>query len=199
MIITCAGLKGGLGKTTTAAYCAHALAEFGHRVVLLDADPQGSVTRWATGAGWASGPAVWVEPWQPRRAGDLRAAGWSVVIDTPPFADGIVEHALTDATHVVVPMAPTGADYDRMPEMARLIARKAPIAAAVVLLSRVVAGARSTREYRAALVEDGWNVLRTSVPRTEAIAQSFGAPVIRAGATGYGDAVAELFYLEVPA
>ena len=199
MIITCAGLKVGLGKTTTAAYCAHALAEFGHRVVLLDADPQGSVTRWATGAGWASGPAVWVEPWQPRRAGDLRAAGWSVVIDTPPFADGIVEHALTDATHVVVPMAPTGADYDRMPEMARLIARKAPIAAAVVLLSRVVAGARSTREYRAALVEDGWNVLRTSVPRTEAIAQSFGAPVVRAAATGYGDAVAELFYLEVPA
>jgi chromosome partitioning protein len=199
VIITCAGLKGGLGKTTTAAYCAHALAEFGHRVVLLDADPQGSVTRWATGAGWASGPAVRVEPWQPRRAGDLRAAGWSVVIDTPPFADGIVEHALTDATHVVVPMAPTGADYDRMPEMARLIARKAPIAAAVVLLSRVVAGARSTREYRAALVEDGWNVLRTSVPRTEAIAQSFGAPVVRAAATGYGDAVAELFYLEVPA
>jgi cellulose biosynthesis protein BcsQ len=47
VIITCAGLKGGLGKTTTAAYCAHALAEFGHRVVLLDADPQGSVTRWA--------------------------------------------------------------------------------------------------------------------------------------------------------
>ena len=41
MIITFAGLKGGLGKTTTAAYCAHALAEFGHRVVLLDADPQG--------------------------------------------------------------------------------------------------------------------------------------------------------------
>jgi chromosome partitioning protein len=199
VIITCAGLKVGLGKTTTAAYCAHALAEFGHRVVLLDADPQGSLTRWATGAGWASGPAVWVEPWQPRRAGDLRAAGWSVVIDTPPFADGIVEHALTDATHVVVPMAPTGADYDRMPEMARLIARKAPIAAAVVLLSRVVAGARSTREYRAALVEDGWNVLRTSVSRSEAIAQSFGAPVIRAGATGYGDAVAELFYLEVPA
>lgn len=188
VIITCAGMKGGLGKTTTAAYCAHALAEFGHRV-----------TRWATGAGWASGPAVWVEPWQPRRAGDLRPAGWSVVIDTPPFANGIVEHALTDATHVVVPMAPTGADYDRMPEMARLIARKAPIAAAVVLLSRVVAGARSTREYRAALVEDGWNVLRTSVSRSEAIAQSFGAPVIRAGATGYGDAVAELFYLEVPA
>jgi CobQ/CobB/MinD/ParA nucleotide binding domain len=118
VIITCAGLKGGLGKTTTAAYCAHALAEFGHRVVLLDADPQGSVTRWATGAGWASGPAVWVEPWQPRRAGDLRAAGWSVVIDTPPFADGIVEHALTDATHVVVPMArpaPTTTGCPRWP------------------------------------------------------------------------------------
>ena len=119
MIITCASLKVGLGKTTTAAYCAHALAEFGHRVVLLDADPQGSVTRWATGAGWASGPAVWVEPWQPRRAGDLRAAGWSVVIDTPPFANGIVEHALTDATHVVVPMAPTGPDRRRLRPDAR--------------------------------------------------------------------------------
>ena len=42
-------------------------------------------------------------------------------------------------------------------------------------------------------------MLRTSVSRSEAIAQSFGAPVIRAGATGYGDAVAELFYMEVPA
>ena len=100
---------------------------------------------------------------------------------------------------MVVPIAPTGAEYDRMPEMARLVARRAPIAAAAVLLSRVVPGARSTREYRAALVEDGWYVLRTSVSRSEAIAQSFGAPVLRAAATGYGDAVAELFYMEVPA
>ena len=112
------------------------------------------MTRWATGAGWASGPAVLVEPWQPRRAGDLRAAGWSVVIDTPPFADGIVEHALTDATHVVVPMAPTGAEYDRMPEMARLIARRRRRGRGGVV---VPCRGRCPiyREYRAALVEDG--------------------------------------------
>ena len=38
--------KGGVGKTTMAGNIGHALAEQGHRVILVDLDPQASLTTW---------------------------------------------------------------------------------------------------------------------------------------------------------
>jgi len=52
MILTVANLKGGTSKTTSAAFLAHALAERGRRVLVVDADPQASITRWAEMAEW---------------------------------------------------------------------------------------------------------------------------------------------------
>lgn len=50
--ITIANQKGGAGKTTTTVAVAYALANLGRRVLVLDADPQGSATYWLiNGAG----------------------------------------------------------------------------------------------------------------------------------------------------
>src|SRR4051794_12851146 len=45
-ILAVVNLKGGTSKTTTAVYLAHALYERGRRVLLVDADPQGSALAW---------------------------------------------------------------------------------------------------------------------------------------------------------
>lgn len=43
MIISFANQKGGVGKTTTAVTLGHALAQRGHRTLIVDTDPQGHV------------------------------------------------------------------------------------------------------------------------------------------------------------
>ena len=46
MIVVCAALKGGVGKTTTAVYLSALAAEGGRPVTLVNADPQASAAEW---------------------------------------------------------------------------------------------------------------------------------------------------------
>jgi chromosome partitioning protein len=111
--ILVASSKGGVGKTTLATHLAAQAALAGQRTVLVDADPQGSSTRWAE-----------------RRAGlesavlplDGSSKGWRkqvpadtdvVIVDAPAGAlatdlDGFLDRA--DA--IVVPIQPSALDIE---------------------------------------------------------------------------------------
>ncbi len=203
MILTIANLKGGSSKSTSAAFLAHAMAEQGMKVLIVDADPQGSISRWAEMAEWtipvrgmASGrlhvPGVGI---------DLEADGHdAVVIDTPPTEKerGIVESAVRAATHVLVPLAPTSAEVERMPTVKEMIddlahlGRHAAPPTAAAMFTRTHPQAVANTEYRELLADAGWNVLRSHVGWLQRFAQSFGGTIDRASATAYGDALAEL-------
>lgn len=201
LTIAVVNLKGGSTKTTTSAFVAHVLAEQDIRVLVVDADPQGSALRWHDAADWTV-PVVRLD--SPRLHRDLPGHVGNrydaVVIDTPPLADhrGIVLSALRAATHVVVPVAPTPIEYERLTAVREAVEEAAELRpdgqppVVGMLLTRTVAGAASTEAYRVLMAEDGDRVLRGSVGRLERFAQAYGEPITRASSTAYGDAVDEL-------
>jgi chromosome partitioning protein len=198
-IVAVVNPKGGSGKTTTTAYTLHALAEQGHRVLGVDADPQASLAKWAEQAHWRI-------PVDPRPDARLHrdlpgVVGYDIlIVDTPGTDHGlpIVASALQAATHVLIPLAPTPAEYERLHSLVQPIEDAVRVSGDVelgVLFVRTIHGAMSTGHYRRVGYRDGWRVLRGSVPRMERYAQAFGQPVQQAAASGYGDAINELLGL----
>lgn len=184
LTIATVNLKGGTAKTTTTVYLAHALRAQGMTALIVDADPQGSALRWSEAADWAL-PTVGlaVKNIHQRLAGIVPAGTDVVLIDTPPLDEqaGIVYSALRAADVVVVTMAPTMIEFERLPDVWAAIEeveslRVSPGKAAV-LLNRTIPNANSTPTFRDAIVESGHTVLETTIPRRESIAQAFAAPI----------------------
>jgi chromosome partitioning protein len=200
LTIVVANLKGGSTKTTTAAFISHALAEAGLSVLAVDADGENeSLLSWSEAGEWSipviGMPVTDLYRKLPGVVGDRYDA---VVIDTPPMKErrGVVASAIRIATHVLVPMAPTGMEYARIPAIRELVDDAAALAAdppeLAVVLTRTVSNAASTEVYRQMLTDDGVHVLGPTVGRLERFAQAFGLPITHAATTAYGDIAAEL-------
>jgi chromosome partitioning protein len=116
-VITLASRKGGAGKSTLTAHlaaCAHA---GGRRCLVLDADPQGSLTL------WHSLRADGQPPLQSAARGIDRALAFAMVegvewvfIDTAPTMWVVVQEAIRAATMVVIPARPGFFDLNAVRE-----------------------------------------------------------------------------------
>lgn len=172
MIIVLAQQKGGAGKTTVAAHLAHAWANAGKSVGLADLDAQRSLSQWAAhqtdhdyevveSAGWRAGSDI----------KDLSRACDVTLIDCPGNASNLLEAALRTADLVLLPCQPTVLDAWATPpvlEMARK--EKTP---ARILLNRVPPRGTSAETIRSRLVEDGAEVLKSSLGNRVAFANGF--------------------------
>ena len=111
--ILVASSKGGVGKTTIATQLAAQAAIEGLNTVLVDADPQGSSTRWAERRADLPSAVLPVDgtrkAWQKRVPEDAQR----VVIDAPAGAmTGELEPYLDIADAVVVPVPPSALDIE---------------------------------------------------------------------------------------
>lgn len=172
MRITLAGLKGGVGKTTSAVWLSECAAREG-RTLLVDADDQRSATRWNEAAPEGLSADV-VGLATTTIARDLRqlAEGYAhVIIDTPPKELAISRGAMAAAELVVVPIGGSLVELDRLRPTLQL-AQEAdrPIVALLTRQRRTKLAA----EIDQALIDAAVPTLQTAIPLRVVYEQAFG-------------------------
>jgi len=116
-VITLASRKGGAGKSTLTAQLAAQAHALGRRVLVIDADPQGSLKLWHSRR--ADGLPKLVTP----ERGLDRALAFAMIenidtvfIDTAPTTWVVVQEAIRAATLVLIPARPGFFDLDAVQE-----------------------------------------------------------------------------------
>ncbi len=117
VVITVASRKGGSGKSTLTANLAAFADKASRRCLLIDADPQGSLSLWHDLRKSGEPPLRTAVRGVENLVGAAKQAGFEwVFIDTPPQMSGIVNDAIRAATLVVIPARPSVFDLDAVKE-----------------------------------------------------------------------------------
>jgi len=190
MVIALAGQKGGTGKTTTAVCLAAEWHSRGRRVVLVDADPQGSSRTWAEVAAEANhrSPTVVAMGSGLHRPDQLPALATTydfAVIDCPPRHGDIQRSALMVADLVLIPCGPSGLDAWALGATLDLIEEARvvrPDLRVVVVISRRVARTTLGAQARDVLASSQLRVLESELGHRVAYQEALAAGL---GVTAY--------------
>jgi chromosome partitioning protein len=171
MIIALTGQKGGIGKSTTAVNLAVAALARGKRVLLVDADPQGTARTWgevASESGQTT-PTIVAMGAQMHRPGQLDTVTPAydlTIIDCPPRHGEISRSALMVADLAVFPCGPTAADAWALAAAVEVFREASALRdklQGVILITRKQGRTALAKSARAVLETSGLPVLATEL------------------------------------
>lgn len=123
MIVGVLNQKGGVGKTTLSVNIAAALTRSGARVLLIDADPQGSALDWSAAR---EGDPLFSVVGLPRASvhkeiGEIGKGYDHIIIDGPPRVTDLARSAIMASDLVLIPVQPSPYDIWAADEVVKLI------------------------------------------------------------------------------
>ena len=176
-IISVLNQKGGVGKTTLTVHLATALARAGERVLLIDADPQGSALNWsAAREGVALFPVAGLPKASLHKELPALAADYTyVLIDGPPQVYDVARSAIMVSGLVLIPVQPSPYDVWAAKEIVDLLAEAAvfkPALKSAFVVNRKIVGTAIGRDVADALAEYPLPVLAAAVCQRVLFAES---------------------------
>ena len=191
MIIGVLNQKGGVGKTTISVNLAHAFALTGHRVLLVDADPQGSALAWSSvRAEDPLFPVVGMP--KPTLHKDLPAVAVDyahVVIDGAPRVNELARAAIMASDFILIPVQPSPYDVWAADEIVRLVHEARifkPVLFAAFAINRKIVNTAIGRDVETALAAYDLPVLNGALCQRVIFAESAaqGRTVLEVDPTG---------------
>lgn len=177
MIVGFLNQKGGVGKTTLAVHVADAMARRGRRVLVVDADPQGSALDWAAARqSEPLFPVAGLPKASIHKELPALAVGYDlVVIDGPPRVYDVARSIIMASDVIVIPVQPSPYDVWAAREIVDLLQEGLiykPGLKAAFAINRKIVNTALGRDVVEALAEYPLPVLRTAVCQRVALAES---------------------------
>lgn len=161
-IISILNQKGGSGKTTITTNLAYAIAQDGHKVLIVDSDPQGSARDWNNETDGSIVSVIGLD--RPSLANDIKAiTGYDfILIDGAPQLSTHMAAAIKVSNQILIPVQPSPYDIWATADLVGMIKQAQELGSKVVanfVITRAIANTKLAKEAVVALADYDIEVL----------------------------------------